>query len=148
MKRRVLSGLVLLILLVVCIYVPARAGDVLVKNNCGQKVTYSFKNNSTRWITINSGLLGPDSLTESSQTNPSSCVVLVTLEWVEKEIYQSDTASWVKDPDGTKQKKEDCPIEGCIWLQCGSATYKFSPEGAPAKPVKGSTRKCVLTTIK
>jgi hypothetical protein len=50
--------------------------------------------------------------------------------------------------DAQAKQEEHCPANGCLWLQCGSATYSFNPVGTPANPVDGSTRKYNLISSK
>lgn len=148
MKWRVLSGLVLIVSLVLCVYVPARAGDVSITNNCSQSVSYEFQNNANfgYWANLSTGALKPGGYANVNSANATSCAVLVKLKWTESELYASSIGKWYADTGVKSTIKDMCPIAGCKWLQCGTAAYSFDPVDTPAAPKSGSTRKCVLTT--
>lgn len=143
MKRKILLGLVLPVLLLCSMQAPAHAGNVTIENNCGLKVRYEFANNFWfgLWSLMGDGMISPGSSARSTNKHLSQCVVRVSLFWAKTEKYSD--GRWLAGSYSISQ--DECPINGCLWLQCGDATYSFDPEGTPASPKNGDTRQCVLT---
>jgi hypothetical protein len=146
MKRRVLSGLLILPLFVVCFCFPSHAGNVTVKNNCGREATYQFYNNSSygSWSELGSGKISSNSYADVNSDDSTRCVVMVKLQWYPEEVYGG--GKWQLYQSAVRATAEECPVSGCKWLQCGAAIYSLDladePKGTPAP---GATRKCKLT---
>lgn len=145
MKRRILSGLLILPLFVVCFCFPSHAGNVTVKNNCGQRAKYLFYSNFYfwSWSEIGSGVLSPNSCAELNSNDTNACAVMVKLQWYPEEVYMN--GQWVNRSNAVLATAEECPVSGCKWLQCGAAIYSLDLVGTPANPQIGDTRKCKLT---
>jgi hypothetical protein len=145
MKIKVLLGFVVCALFVLCIQVPVHAAGVEIRNYCGQSVNYRLFNNFWfgTWSIVQNGTMAPGSSTYGSTSSLSSCVVNVHLNWNKTETYSG--GKWTRGNYPYDSFDQDCVINGCPWLQCGSATYSLDPEGTPSVPHEGDTRKCVLT---
>ncbi len=133
------------LLLFFCVPLPSLAGTVLIKNNCDHLIYYAIANNYYWGIfsTITDGYLDPGKEFPFRAGDPSYCAVLVKLGYSRQFYYETRNPKpyWVST---NYVSTEHCPISGCLWMQCGSATYSF--DHGPEYEKEGIKYKdCILT---